>query len=109
MSKINKKSMKECLIEAFKNNAIISSDGLDGDEFILVINGKAYYEDGGCLGSFLEAIEILKPWGYNYQWFVIRYLTNDEVKNIKLMKNKLIINSQYLRFKEELNDLLNLK
>ena len=30
------KSMKECLQEAFKKNAVISSDGLSDNEFILV-------------------------------------------------------------------------
>lgn len=88
MNKVSiEKSMKECLLEAFKNNAIITSDGLSNNEFIHVCNHKAYYEDGGCLGTFSETNELLnsQDWTHNHRWYVIGYLTEDEIKAIKDM------------------------
>lgn len=75
-----KKSLKECLTEAFKNNAIITSDGLFSDEFIFVRNAKAYYEDGGCLGSFSETCDFLSRsgWAVRHEWFIIGYMTPEE-------------------------------
>lgn len=75
------KSMKECLQEAFKKNAVISSDGLSDNEFILVINGKAYFEDGCCLGSYSRTFEVLasQEWTKRYPWYVIGYMNEEEV------------------------------
>ncbi len=85
------KSMKECLLEAFQNNAIITSDGLEETEFIHVCEHKAYYEDGCCLGTFSEAYALLNSqnWTHRYKWYIIRYLTEDEIIAIKKLKNKL--------------------
>lgn len=75
-----KKSLKECLTEAFENNAIITSDGLSSDEFIFVRNAKAYYEDGGCLGPFSETCGFLSSsgWAVRHEWFIIGYMTPEE-------------------------------
>lgn len=102
---ILKNSMKECLLQAFKNNAIITSDGLSKDEFIHVCEHKAYYEDGGCLGSFSEANEFLQSqdWTHRYDWYIIGYLTEEEVEAIRVMRKKPRI---YENYKEELNKIL---
>ena len=105
------KSMKECLFDAFKNNAIITSDGLGTTEYIHVCNHKAYYEDGGCLGTFSETNEFLntQDWTHNHKWFVIGYLTEEEVKTIEtIRKNPRIYESCY-RYEKELNNILHIE
>ena len=85
------KTIEECLLEAFKNNAVITSDGLAQDEFIHVYNGEAYYEDGCCLGYFQKANSFLhsQDWTHNHKWYIIGYLTEEEVKIIKELRRNL--------------------
>lgn len=82
------KPIKECLREAFKNKAVITSDALEPTEFIYVRGRRAYYEDGGCLGSFCEAHEYLSSqrWANN-KWFIIGYMSEDEIQAIKELEN----------------------
>ena len=111
MNKVKiEKSMHDCLLEAFKNNAVITSDGLGSAEFIHVCNHKAYYEDGGCLGSFCEAHELLdsQDWTHNHKWYVIGYLTEEEINAIKDMrKHTRVWESAW--FEKELNRILGTK
>lgn len=102
-----KKSLEECLTEAFKNNAIITSDGLSSDEFIFVRNAKAYYEDGGCLGSYSETCEFLSrsSWASRCDWFVIGYITLEEKAAIDKLDPSVWIRG---RVKEEVENVLNL-
>ena len=101
------KSMKECLFEAFKNNAIITSDGLSATEFIHVCNHKAYYEDGGCLGYHSEAYELLnsQEWAHSHKWYIIGYLDEGEVKAIKKLREDLRVYESN-RFERKLNEIL---
>ena len=80
-----KKSMKDCINAAFTEHAIVTSDGLNDGELIFVANGKAYYEDGGCLGSRCETLDLLNSmeWARKYEWYVIGYMTKEEYKQIK--------------------------
>lgn len=85
------KTMKECLLEAFKNNAVITSDGLSQDEFIYVCGHEAYYEDGACLGYFLKVCEFLnsQDWTHSHKWYIIGYMTENEMKGIKELRKNL--------------------
>lgn len=100
------KPMYECLLEAFKDKALITSDGLAEDEFIYSYGGKAYYEDGACLGSFSETRELLssQQWTRTHDWYVIGHLTEEDILKIKEMKR--IINYDSVKFKNELIKLL---
>ena len=108
MNKVNiEKSMRDCLLEAFKNNAIITSDGLSDGEFIHVCNHRAYYEDGGYLGTFSETLDLLKSqeWTHTHKWFIIGYLTSDEVNAIRdIINDPNIYDSS--RYQKELNKVL---
>ena len=101
--------MKECLFEAFKNNAVITSNGLSSSEFIHVCEHKAYYEDGGCLGSFSETIELLnsQEWTRKYKWFIIGYMSDNEICAIKHLRKtyKYCYNTIY---EKELKNILSL-
>lgn len=82
------KPMHDCLYEAFKNNAVITSDGLNSDEFIYVYKHRAYYEDGCCLGTFSETNELLNSqnWTHNHKWYIIGYLTHESIKELERIK-----------------------
>ena len=84
------KPMKDCLREAFKNKAVITSEILEPSEFIYVSQCNAYYEDGGCLGSFCEANEYLsaQSWANNYKWYIIGYMSEDEIQTIKELRKQ---------------------
>lgn len=103
------KPMRECLLEAFKNGAIITSDGLEPDEYIHVSGHKAYYEDGGCLGSFSATNELLESqiWTNNHKWYIVSYMTEEEKKAVKeIHASKEIILKGSM--KEELKKILHL-
>lgn len=102
------KPMTECLLEAFKNNAIITSDGLSEGEFIHVCGGKAYYEDGGYLGYFSETNEILslQDWTHNHKWYIIGYLDEQEVRAIKEMRKNPMVYREFC-YEEKLKEILN--
>lgn len=111
MNKVHiEKSMKECLLEAFKNNAIISSDGLGSAEFIHVYQHKAYYEDGGCLGNFDDALELLnsQEWTHTHKWFIIGYLTEDEIRAISDMRSNPRVYDSFW-FEHKLNEIIGMK
>lgn len=101
------KTLYECLFEAFKNNAIITSDGLASNEFIHTCNGKAYYEDGGCLGSLSEANELLSSqgWANEHKWYIIGYLEEKEIQAIKDMRNKPKVYDSF-SYEEEINKII---
>lgn len=101
------KPMKECIFEAFEKSAIISSDGLEPDEYIFVCNGKAYYEDGGCFGTFWATRNFLKSqeWANKHKWFIIGYMEPDEVKEIERLMEVDPVHSR-LDYKEELSKIL---
>lgn len=103
------KPMTECLLEAFKHNAIITSDGLGSAEFIHTCKGKAYYEDGGCLGYFSEANALLdsQEWTHNYKWYIIGYLDKQEIQAIKDMRNNPRVYESFW-YEKELNKILNI-
>lgn len=89
MEKVYKKmTMRECLTEAFTKNAIVSSDGLSADQFIYVSSDVAYYEDNGRLGFISKAYHFLDSmeWTHRHEWYVIGYMTDDEVRAIKEMR-----------------------
>lgn len=73
------KPMSDCLLSAFKHHAIITASGLGSEEFVFVSKGKAYYEDGGCIGAYPKANEYFKDWSHQ-KWYILRYLSEDEVK-----------------------------
>lgn len=75
----SEKPMEQCIALAFKDHAIITSSGLGSEEFVFVSKGKAYYEDGGCIGAYPKANEYFKDWSHQ-KWYVLRYLSEDEVK-----------------------------
>lgn len=96
------KTMEECLLEAFKNNAVITSDGLAQDEFIHVYNGEAYYEDGCWLGYFQKANSFLhsQDWVHSHKWYIIGYMTEEEIKAIKELRKNLKLRDD--TYKQEL-------
>lgn len=103
------KPMTECLEQAFKHNAIITSDGLGSAEFIHTCKGKAYYEDGGCLGYFSETNALLnsQEWTHNYKWYIIGYLDKQEIQAIKDMRNNPRVYESFW-YEKELNKILNI-
>ena len=110
MKKIHKEMpMKECLRLMFRsNNIIISSDGLASNEFIFVYGCKAYYEDGGCLGSFTKTMDILdsQEWTHTHKWYIAGILNNDEVEAINdMMRRHLYYNT--LCIEDKLKTILN--
>lgn len=99
--------LPECVKQMFENSAVITSDGLNHSEFIYVCDGEAFYEDGCCLGTFSETLNLLQSqdWANLHKWYVIGYLTDVEEVIIRRLLKQLRAKGS-LWYERRLNKLL---
>lgn len=78
-------TLDECLPKAFQQGAVLQVDAPCSFKFLCVIDGKAFTEDGDCVGNFSRTQEQLSNLFPGREWH-IRYLSDRELRAVRTVR-----------------------